>query len=122
MLKNMKQQKAEAESLGLKWNEVRSLLLNKEHKKQIEKKLERGLVVETRYYGGLCIKLWAVSFTGLPDRLVLLPGGVIRFVEVKTAGKKPTARQLYVHKQLTLLGFKVVVLDHQNKFDEIFTV
>lgn len=87
-----------------------------------EKSLEKLLVSKIKKLHGLCIKLWAISFTGLPDRLVLLPGGVIRFVEVKSTGKKPTTRQLFVHKQLRKLGFIVVILDHKNKFDEIFTV
>jgi hypothetical protein len=33
--------------------------------------------------GGLCIKLNPASLVGIPDRLVVLPGGFMVFVEVK---------------------------------------
>lgn len=60
--------------------------------------------------GGLCIKLWALSFTGLPDRLILLPGGKVFFVETKHSEKNPRKRQLVVHQQLRSLGFMVFVI------------
>ena len=33
--------------------------------------------------GGLCVKLNPASYVGIPDRLVVLPGGWVGFVEVK---------------------------------------
>lgn len=57
--------------------------------------------------GGLCWKLTAVGITGIPDRLILLPGGRIYFVETKTKGGKLSARQRIVHTQLRKLGFEV---------------
>jgi hypothetical protein len=33
--------------------------------------------------GGLCLKLSPANYVGIPDRLVILPGGVIVFVELK---------------------------------------
>ena len=47
----------------------------------------------------------------MPDRLVLLPGGKIGFVEVKAPGKEPRPLQVARHGLLRRLGFKVYVLD-----------
>ena len=79
-----------------------------------EKVLEKYLVAEVKSLGGWAVKLLSGLVTGLPDRLCLLPGGVVAFVEVKTTGKKATPRQLIVHKQLMQLGFRVEVLDSKE--------
>lgn len=77
-----------------------------------EKTLERMLknLVENTMKG-LCVKLLSQHMIGLPDRLCLLPGGRVFFVEVKTTGKKPRKIQEFVHRKLEALGFKVYVLD-----------
>ncbi|HHD7566826.1 TPA: VRR-NUC domain-containing protein, partial [Escherichia coli] len=50
----------------------------------------------------------------VPDRIVLLPGGRIVFVECKAPGKPPRPDQLREHERLRKLGFTVVVLDSKN--------
>lgn len=77
-----------------------------------EKTLERLLksVVENKMHG-LCVKLLSEFVTGLPDRMCLLPGQLIFFVELKTTGKKPRKMQEYMHKKLRSLGFEVYVID-----------
>ena len=47
------------------------------------------------------------GFTGVPDRMILLPGAYIIFVELKKPGKKERKRQLYVQGLLRKLGFEV---------------
>ena len=79
-----------------------------------EKVLEKYLVSEVKSLGGWAVKLLSGLVTGLPDRLILLPGGVVAFVEVKTTGKKATPRQLIVHKKLRALGFRVEVVDSRE--------
>ena len=76
-----------------------------------EKVLERRLASEIMKQGGLCLKLFPIHITGLPDRLCLLPGGRLFFAEIKTTGERPTLRQRYVHKQLRDLGFRVEIID-----------
>lgn len=76
-----------------------------------EKAVERKLVELVKANKGLCIKLLCDNFIGLPDRLVLLPGGKIAFVELKTTGKKPRRIQVIVHERLRALGFTVEVID-----------
>ena len=77
----------------------------------IEKNIEAALVRATRNRGGICPKFTSPGMDGMPDRLVLLPGGHIGFVEVKAPGEKPRPLQAYRHRQLRRLGIKVYVLD-----------
>ncbi len=83
-----------------------------------EKLIEKTLVAEVKSLGGWSLKLPCTYVTGLPDRLVLLPRGVIFFVEVKTTGKKPTAVQRLVHKRLRRLGFTVHVIDSLKQLNQ----
>ena len=75
-----------------------------------EKLLEKTLRERIKDLGGIALKFHCLSFTGFPDRVVLMPFGRIYFVELKSEGKKPTKIQLVVHEQLRSLGFKVSVI------------
>lgn len=85
----------------------------------LEKELEKKLVQATKNMGGLALKFTSPGFSGMPDRLLLLPGGKIAFVEVKAHGKKPRSQQVKRHKDLKRLGFKVYVLDEPKQIDLI---
>ncbi|MBS7222641.1 MAG: VRR-NUC domain-containing protein [Megasphaera sp.] len=76
-----------------------------------ERQIEQRLVTETRKRGGMALKFVSPSFTGMPDRLILLPDGKMAFVEVKAPGQKPRPLQVKRHAMLRKLGFKVFVLD-----------
>lgn len=82
-----------------------------------EKYIERKLVEAVKNNDGLCLKLLSDYFTGLPDRLCLLPGKKIAFVELKTTGEKPRKIQLFVHAKLRALGFNVEVIDTVESID-----
>ena len=58
--------------------------------------------------GCLCLKFESPGFTGVPDRMILMPGGEMFFVELKAPGKKERPRQRYVQDQLRALGFIVM--------------
>lgn len=73
----------------------------------IEKKLKKE--VEAR--GGLFLKWTSPGFTGVPDRIALLPGGKLLFVEVKRPGKGYRPRQARVAAQLEALGFTTICAD-----------
>jgi hypothetical protein len=83
-----------------------------------EKLIERKLREAVRKAGGQAIKFFAPSFTGLPDRIVLMPGGRIWFAELKTTGKKLEPRQRVVHKLLLVLGFEVRTIDTQERLTD----
>lgn len=85
----------------------------------LEKEIEKQLVVETKRMKGLALKFTSPGFVGVPDRLVLLPGGKLAFVEVKKEGEKPRPIQISRHKLLRKLGFKVYVLDSKKQIKEI---
>lgn len=48
-----------------------------------EASVETYLRDQVKAEGGLCIKLNPAGYVGIPDRLVVLPGGWIAFAEVK---------------------------------------
>ena len=77
----------------------------------LEKIIERKLVVQVKRRGGLCPKFVSPGSDGMPDRLVLLPGGKLAFVELKAPGARPRPLQLMRHAQLRALGFSVFVID-----------
>lgn len=80
-----------------------------------EKLIEKNLREGVKKLGGLAIKFFVLSFTGFPDRIVLMPVGRISFVETKSKGKKPSPRQDYVIAMLRKLGFEVYVIDSQEQ-------
>lgn len=73
----------------------------------LERDIEKKLVRPIRDLGGLCLKFETPGFTGVPDRIILLPGPHIVFVETKQPGKKERPRQVYVHGLLRAMGFTV---------------
>ena len=52
-----------------------------------EKQIEQKLVQAVRKSGGMCMKFVSPNFDGMPDRVILLPGGKIAFAELKAPGK-----------------------------------
>ena len=80
-------------------------------KENSEKVIERKLVAEIKKRKGMCIKLLCDQFSGLPDRMCLLPGGHVVFVELKSTGQKPRPLQIAVHNKLRTLGLRVEVID-----------
>lgn len=86
-----------------------------------ESKIESHLKTEVENLGGLCIKFLPTYFTGIPDRLVLLPGGCMYFVELKAPKKKTHGRQPYVIALLQKLGFNVLVIDTIEKVNSFIT-
>lgn len=76
-----------------------------------EKQIEQKLVQVVRKSGGMCLKFVSPNFDGMPDRLILLPGGKIAFAELKAPGKKPRPLQIARHNTLMKFGFRVYVID-----------
>lgn len=52
-------------------------------------------------------KFVSPGYTGVPDRIILLPGAHVIFVELKKPGKKERKRQEYVQGLFRKLGFEV---------------
>lgn len=90
-----------------------------------EKEIEQKFTLTARQAGGLALKFVSPGMSGMPDRLVLLPGGRMAFVEVKAPGRAPRPLQETRHRMLRRLGFRVFVLDRPEQIggilDEIRT-
>lgn len=84
-----------------------------------ESHVERRLVEATKARGGMCWKFTSPGTTGVPDRIVLLPGGRAGFVEVKAPGETPRPLQARRLSQLRALGFKALVLDHPDQIEGV---
>lgn len=78
----------------------------------LEKELERKMKEMVESIDGKFLKMFVSGETGIPDRLMLLPGGKACFVELKQKGKKPTKKQLYYHQKLIRQGHAVYVIDN----------
>ena len=76
-----------------------------------EKQIENKLATEAKKLGGIALKFVSPSFDGMPDRLVLIPVGLIAFVELEAPGKKPRPLQLSRHRLLRSMGFRVYIID-----------
>lgn len=85
----------------------------------------RETTVESKFFkavkakSGLAVKFVSPSFNGMPDRMVMFPGGRIGFVEVKAPGKTPRPLQWSRHRLLRRMGFLVFVLDSPEQIGGI---
>lgn len=72
-----------------------------------EEFIEQKLVKAVKNKGGAALKFVSPGVDGVPDRIVLLPGGRVGFVELKSPGKKMRPLQERRKRQLEALGFRV---------------
>jgi hypothetical protein len=79
----------------------------------LESGLEGFFRKRVRLVGGYTVKL-APTEAGIPDRLVILPGGRMRLVELKTESGALSPIQRVLHSRLAELGVEVVVLYGRN--------
>lgn len=85
----------------------------------LERVIEGRLRQEAKKRGGMALKFVSPGMNGVPDRIVLLPGGKMAFVELKAPGKVPRALQEKRMGQLRKLGFLVYVLDGTERIGGI---
>ena len=72
----------------------------------LEKDIERALVEKVKRRGGYCLKWVCPGWAGVPDRIVLLPGARVIFVELKRPkGGRLSPMQKIWAKKLIDLGF-----------------
>lgn len=86
--------------------------------KSVEDHLRRA--VESR--GGLCLKLNPKGYKGIPDRLVVLPGPRVMFVELKRPkGGVVAALQLWWYGKLRRLNVEAHFISTLEQVDALFS-
>lgn len=86
-----------------------------------EKDTEAYLCKEAKRHGGRAYKFISPGCAGVPDRIVVLPGGRVFFVETKSQGKTSTTLQKKMQRELRGLGCTVYEeIDTKQKVREVF--
>lgn len=83
-----------------------------------EQKIEMYLKKKIKLIDGKAFKFASPGMSGVPDRIVIIPGGHIYFIELKAPKKKLRKIQEIRVKQLKNLGCNVLVIDSKEKVDE----
>ena len=85
-----------------------------------ERSIELYLVHAVTARQGLAIKLDPVNKRGAPDRLVLLPGGRVVFIEVKRPhGGRVSKHQRAWQRKLERLGFETAIVRNKDEIDDL---
>ena len=85
-----------------------------------EREVESHLVAVVKRLGGECRKVRWIGRQGAPDRLVMLPGGVAWWIELKRPGGRVEAHQAREHARMLAMGQRVLVLDTIDKINGVF--
>ena len=86
-----------------------------------EKTVDSKLVKAVKSMGGLAPKFISPGLDGVPDRLVLLPGGKMAFIELKAPGENLRPLQVRRKRQLESLGFLVYSMDRPEQIGVILS-
>jgi hypothetical protein len=92
--------------------------LSREAKRMREADIEKYLREQVKAAGGRAYKFVSPGNAGVPDRIVLFPGGKIAFAELKAPGKKQTPLQAATAKKISDLGYPVIVIDSKQGVDD----
>ena len=85
-----------------------------------EKDIEKMLVDEVRNAGGRAYKFVSPGNDGVPDRIVIMPGGRLMFVELKTDTGRLSKLQTVQIDRLKRLGVPVTVVYGCFGLEELF--
>lgn len=83
-----------------------------------ESVIEAYLVKRVKDLDGIAFKFKSPGRRNVPDRIIVLPGARVDFIECKAPGEKPTDAQIREHARLIALGFPVAVIDSKDKVDD----
>lgn len=89
-----------------------------------ESKIEAYLKQQVEAAGGMCLKFVSPGTAGVPDRLVLMPGGKMGFVELKRpgveagSGSTGALQNLFAH-QARARGFGVYRINSHQEVQSV---
>jgi len=86
----------------------------------LERDIERYLVRRTIEHGGVAYKWVSPGRVGVADRIVLLPGGVVWFVELKTATGRLSPWQKVFAAEMRRMGMNYIVIRSKPEVDQWF--
>ncbi len=88
--------------------------------KKSEREIEAYLVKSVKNKNGLCMKWTSPGNAGVPDRIVIVPGGDVYFVELKAEEKRDNLSPLQKNfiQKLENLNCKVRVIASFQEVDE----
>jgi len=83
-----------------------------------EDDIETHLYKRVKKLGGMCYKFTVPGRRNVPDRIMMLPGICMQFVELKKPGEKPNDAQIREHARIQeWTGFRVLVWDTKYQID-----
>lgn len=80
---------------------------------------EAYLTRQVHALGGECLKIASPGHAGVLDRLILLPGDVMCFVEVKRLGERPSKLQQRFLRRVNELSIPAAVIDSREAADAL---
>jgi len=85
----------------------------------LERDIERYLVRRAIEHGGKAYKWVSPGHVGVADRIVLLPGGVVWFVELKTAKGRLSPLQKVFAADMARMGINYIVIRSKGEVNEL---
>ena len=85
----------------------------------MERDIERYLVKRVKDLGGVAYKFVSPAHRGVADRLVVLPGGRVWFVEVKAPGGRLSLLQQVFLDGMVKLGHNACVVWSKEDVDQL---
>ena len=85
----------------------------------LERDIERYLVRRAIEHGGKAYKWVSPGHVGVADRIVLLPGGVVWFVELKSSTGRLSPLQKLFAADMRRMGINYRVIKSKEEVDEL---
>ena len=86
-----------------------------------ESTIEAYLCERVKDLGGEVRKVKWIGRRGAPDRVVMLPGGLLYWVELKRPGQKAEPHQAREHERMRGMGQRVLVIDSFEAIEALLT-
>lgn len=88
-----------------------------------ERELESQLIGAAKRRRGLCLKFVSPGANGVPDRIVIMPGGAVGFVEVKApgAGRLSKLQARWIRKLNAQFSVPAYVLDDPGQVEAVLS-
>ena len=87
-----------------------------------EKEVEKYLRDQIEKMGGMCLKFISPGNAGVPDRIVLLPGGRVWFIEIKTDKGRVRPLQRWWQRRLRDVGIPSRIIKGRTEAEVFITL